>query len=453
VEKIYRGMIVWLKKVEIDRTVAWGLAYRLLEAISGPVTMIFVIVFFNPDLQGYFYTFKNLLNFQNFADLGLGIVIVQFAGHEFSRLSLTKDGFLIGDGQALSRLQSLAKFATRWFFLAGVLFVIVIIPIGHFIFKRPVSHDIAWVYPWMAVAFFTGLGLLFVPVLSLLEGCHQVASVYKIRLARVAGINSFCWLSIFLGLKLWSLAIYTISGILVALLLLLWKYQPFLKQIFFSEGKGQKIEWGKEVLPMQWRLACSSVIGGYLSFSLFTPVLFYYHGPVLAGRMGMTWAIVSALSASSIMVVYTKAPAFAALIARKDYLALDRLFFRSVFGTLILCAVGSVALLGLISCLNYFNVVAATRLLPLKTIAILLLATIFWQVSFAQAIYLRAHKREPFFWLSVISGLLIAISTFVFGKKFGAAGIAWGYLIIVLFFVIPLGTFVWLRCRKMWHKG
>jgi hypothetical protein len=80
---------------------------------------------------------------------------------------------------------------------------------------------------------------------------------------------------------------------------------------------------------MQWRIALSWV-SGYFIFQLFTPVLFAYQGAVVAGQMGMSLSIATALNTLALAWINTKAPMFGLLIARGEFAALDRLFFRSL---------------------------------------------------------------------------------------------------------------------------
>src|SRR6266850_5266887 len=101
-----------LKRFEIDRAVFFGLLSRIWGLAAGGVTAILIATYFSPELQGYFYTFTTILALQVFAELGLGTVAVQFASHEWSKLSLDKSGHIVGDKDALSRLISIARVIT-----------------------------------------------------------------------------------------------------------------------------------------------------------------------------------------------------------------------------------------------------------------------------------------------------------------------------------------------------
>jgi len=202
---------------------------------------------------------------------------------------------------------------------------------------------------------------------------------------------------------------------------------------------------------MQWRIALSW-LSGYFVFSLFTPVLFHYHGAVVAGQMGMTWSLVGALSGISSTWVMTKAPRFGMLIAKKEYGRLDRLFFRLTIVSFGVASCGAVAIWTTFYLLYAFDYPLSTRLLPPLPMGMFLLATVLMQISYPQSTYLRAHKREPFVGLSVVSGALIGLSTWLLGSRYAAIGVATGYLAVVALFSIPVGTIIWYRCRARWHS-
>ena len=74
-------------------------------------------------------------------------------------------------------------------------------------------------------------------------------------------------------------------------------------------------------------------------------------------------------------------------------------------------------------------------------------------IVFNQAIYLRAHKKEPFLFLGVLSMLLGPLVLFFLGRPYGALGITAGFFFSSLFIGCPLATFVFLRKRREWHKA
>jgi hypothetical protein len=171
--------------LNIDRAVFFAIIGRVWAIFSGLLTSYLVIKFFSPTIQGYYYTFLSLLAFQVFAELGLGVVISTFASHEWEKLALNNDGNVVGSRSAKSRLISLGRFSAQWYLVASI-FTTLALTLGGFIFFGLTSgkDELIWAGPWIATCIITGLNLYFVPILSLLEGCNQVANIYFYRLAQ-----------------------------------------------------------------------------------------------------------------------------------------------------------------------------------------------------------------------------------------------------------------------------
>jgi O-antigen/teichoic acid export membrane protein len=69
-----------------------------------------------------------------------------------------------------------------------------------------------------------------------------------------------------------------------------------------------------------------------------------------------------------------------------------------------------------------------------------------------EALYLRAHKQEKFLLNSVLGALLVAPSTYFLGRSYGAFGMVAGSLALGLFMGLPLGTYTFLKYRRIWHE-
>ena len=438
-----------LHKANVDRPVFFGLLSKTWSLAAVPVSLFLIAKFFSPVLQGYYYTFSTLLALQVFVELGLGTVLIQFVSHEWSFLRLETGGQIGGNEAALSRLTSLAQLAMKWY-LAGALIVIITVGGGGYLFFiRSVAHDIPWRAPWFALSLITGVSVCLVPAWSLLEGCNQLSSLYQFRFYQGVFSSISLWITILMGLKLWVLVIAGGVTVIASMLFIAWRYSVFFKQLLFRKPTGDVIKWQKDIFPMQWKIALSWV-SGYFSFSLFTPVLFRYHGPVIAGQFGMTWSIVCAIDRMSGVWLAPKAPQFGMLIARQEFEELNKRFWRVTrfFSWVVLMLSGCCWLL--VFTIHIFYPVLANRLLPPFTVGVLLMAQALAALSSPFSVYLRAHKQEPLLILSVATGVLTAISTVFLGKYYAATGMTLGYLLVNLI-TTPFVFLVWFRCQKAWH--
>lgn len=422
---------------------------KIWSLCAGLITTLLIAEFFSPEMQGYYYTFSSVLAFQVFAELGLGTVLTYYASHEWSKLALDRHGRVIGDAGALSRLTSLGWFALRWYVAAGAAMTLVLVIGGFGFFAMAGDQVFPWKAPWIVLCVVAGLTLCVVPIWALLEGCNQVSNVYTYRLIQFVAIGVAAWVAIYLGAGLWVASISGITGLLATMVPIGRRYGGFIRTILLSQPKGPRLNWRTDILPMQWRIALSWV-SGYFVFSLFTPVLFHYQGPVVAGQMGMTWALVGALMAVASSWVTPKAPTFGILIAQQKYSELDRQFRRIAAIVLAVTALGALAIWTLVFILNQLHHPFATRLLPPGSTGYLLLATIIVSASLPMATYLRAHKKEPLLALSVTSGLLTGIVVVILGKYYSAEGVAVGYLVVTAA-LTPFVALIWYRRRDEWH--
>ncbi len=433
----------------VDRAVFFAVAGRIWSLGAGLVTALLITVLFSPDMQGYYYTFNAVLALQILAELGLATVITSYASHEWAKLSIDQDGRLAGDADALSRLTSLGKFAVSWFLVASAIVVLVLAIGGIVFFASTADPAFAWRGPWIVLCVVTGINLCVLPLLALLEGCNQVSHVNAYRLVQYIACSVAGWMGIYFGAGLWVASIIGIVGLLAMTVTVGHRYGRFVATILLAHPKGPRLNWRADILPMQWRIAISWV-SGYLSFYLFTPVLFHFHGPIVAGQMGMTWAFVNALTSLASSWVMPKAPRFGILIAQRKYAELDQLFWRVTVNVLAVTIIGAVGIWGMVFLLNEFHYSFASRLLPPATTACLLLATIIVASTFPMSTYLRAHRKEPLMALSVTGGLLTGIAVVVLGKYYSAEGVAIGYLAVTAT-TTPLVVLIWRQLRAEWH--
>lgn len=438
-----------LKWMEVDRAVAFAVLSKVWSLFAGPVTLFFISIYLSPEVQGFFYTFLSLIALQSFVELGFYIVITQFASHEWANLKLDNERCIQGNPSSLSRLISLGRLVFKWYAGASAIFVLLVGAGGYVFLAQSPDPDVSWVRPWFALVLLSGFQLWIAPFISLLEGCNQVKVVNLFRLLQGIAVSCTLWLTMYLGAGLWMVMVGSSIGLLFSLFLLLVYYRKFFEPFFKGTGNAS-IDWRQEVWPMQWRLAVAGILN-YFLVSLYTPVIFHYHGSVEAGRMGMTWQLMVALSSLAMAWVATKVPRFGILISQKNFVALDRLFFKTSGVSLGVIGAGALVLWLVIYELNQFQHPMAERLLGPLPAGLFLLGAVLGQVSQCQSAYLRAHKKEPFLVLSIVYSLANGLLVWGLGRQWGALGASIGYLSAMSLICIPMGTVIWYRCRKKWH--
>jgi hypothetical protein len=288
-----------------------------------------------------------------------------------------------------------------------------------------------------------------IPVFAVLEGCGLVGQLARVRAIEGVFGSAALWLGLIFNARLYSAAFVVAATLIVDIVWLLATKVPFLKDVF-STPIQQAVHWGSEVWPFQWRVALSW-LGGYFIFQVFNPLAFAFFGAKVAGQFGMTITALQGMLAVAMTWLTTKMAPMARLIALKLYDELDRTFFRSLIRATAVQLLGYACFLSIAFYLNDRHFAVATRLLDIKGLILFSLATLcnfFWS---AFALYLRAHKREPYMVLSITSGLVTSASAAVMGKAFGPDGMAWAFFIVSAVLNLAVGIHIFRTCRAQWH--
>ena len=443
-----RNLISYI--TQIDKSTAYLALSRVLGMALGLLVTIFIVKKFTPDLQGYYYTFNSVLMLKIFFELGFSVVIVSFVSHEWPCVSLSEDGVLHGSSDSIKKLREIGSFARKWFQIAGIFAFLLLLVCGIFFFGAEKSSEgVNWFWQWATLSILTGTCVALTPVWAILEGCNQTIEVYKVRLFQSIITGPIICAGIYLNLELWIVAISPFIEIAACLYLLGFKYRKLLRTILYSMVETGSV-WRREMLPMQWRISLSW-IGGYLTFSAFTPILFHYQGPIVAGQMGMTWMYLGALTSLSSSWITPKLPVFGAHISTKNWGALDIEFWGTVKKITVVSIVIGSGMFFLLCVMSYLNISYAQRLLDIKTTGIFIIATIILCISLPFSTYLRAHKQEPLLKISLIGGIINVLLVWYLSIDYSANGAAIAYLMVTIL-QMPYIYSTWQQKRSDWHK-
>jgi hypothetical protein len=442
----------WMHRVlGVDRAVGFTVLARAWASSAGLVTVALIARFLSPAQQGYYYTFGSLVALQIVFELGFSFVILQLASHERSCLHISGDYEITGDPIAHARLASVLQKAVRWYSAGAVLVAVTLVPSGFYFFATHQHGDtVSWHLAWYLDAVMAALNFQLDPLLSFLEGCGYVAAVARLRFMQSVAGSLLAWGALATGHGLFAPSMM-LFGMASCSLLWLYRKRRLLLGLLRHDTGNNRIRWGEEVWPFQWRIAVSWA-SGYFLFSLFNPVLFAYRGAIEAGQMGMSLSLVNAIQAIAVSWVSTKSAPFGALIAGKKYHELDRIFSTALRQSFAVAIAG--ALIAWLGCvyINLQHLRFAQRLLPPTSLGILMICMVVNIIIFAQAYYLRAHKQEVFFLNSLIGALAVALSTFVVGRHYGAAGIVLSCC-IVNFGGLIWATYKFRKYRTLWHAA
>ncbi len=454
--KVSARWVVRLKHwTGLDRAIAYTLLARLWSVVAGVLNVLLIARFLTPSEQGYYYTFFSVVALQIVFELGFSFVVLQLAAHERAQLTFLPDGRVEGNAVAHSRLASVLQMSVRWYSLAGLLMAVALLPAGLYFFgiHQHAGAVVAWRLPWCLLVVAAMLAFQIDPIFSFLEGCGYIAQVAHRRLIQALLGSLLAWTALAAHQGLFSPAMVILGQVTVGLVYLFYSHVGrLLKNLLLYPVGENHVGWRREIWPFQWRIAISWLCG-YFIFNLFSPVLFAYQGPVVAGRMGMSLAISAAMGGAALAWMSTKASPFGDLIARRDIEALDKLFFRTLWQSTTLLTTSAMAFFVALLVGGHWVPKFAMRLLPPWSFALLLVTTIINHVVFSEALYLRAHKREPFLLTSVILSILVGCSIFPLARFWGANAVVVGYFMIGGLGGLGTGTYIFVTKRRQWHRA
>jgi hypothetical protein len=435
----------------LDRAIGFTVLARGWSTLAGVVTVLLIARFLTPAEQGYYYTFSSLVALQIVFELGFSFVILQTASHERAHLAISSTYEITGDPIAHARLASVIQKAVRWYSVAAILMAATLVPAGFWFFTthQHAGQPLFWRIPWCFAALAATLNFQLDPILSFFEGCGFVANVAGVRFAQAIAGSLFAWTALATHFGLFAPSMIMGGTALTSIVWLFGRRRFLLGLLTYRPGPN-RIHWRVEVWPFQWRIAISWMCG-YFIFQIFNPVLFAFKGPIAAGQMGMSLNVTAALQGVAVSWINTKSAPFGAMVARKEYAKLDHIFFRTLRQSIVVHMIGALAVWFSIIYINHAQIPLSQRLLSPVPFAFLLAATNINIAVFAEALYLRAHKREKFLLNSIFTALLAGSSTFFLGKLYGAQGMVIGYLAVTVCVSLGMGTRSFIKYRRIWH--
>jgi O-antigen/teichoic acid export membrane protein len=435
----------------LDKAVFITLMARAWSIFAGLSSIYFLTRFLTPELQGYYYTFASLITLQLFVELGLTYAIVQFSSHEMAALVWTPEGVVAGSAKEKRRLQSILYFATSWFVVGALIMVLFLVPLGlHFFDNAPLPigtsrQNIA--LPWVLLVCAASANIVITAFAAVLEGCGKVAEVATFRFYQALFSVITVWVVLSMGGHLFALPASSLMAGMVGLALLIFKHRLFFLDLYRCKIMLPGVSWRREILPFQWRIALSWS-SGFLIFNMFNPLLFANHGPVVAGQMGMSLQIISALNNAAMAWITTKIPTYGNLIATKQIAKLNTLFFRGLSQSFVFLIFSVASVLSIIFYLYILESSYTARVLPLTLLVILGIVCITNHIVFAEAAYLRAFKEEPFMIISLLNGLVTAFLAVFLIPPFGAAGAVFSYALGAVLIALGGGTLIFIQKFK-----
>ena len=423
------------------------LANSVWAIVRGPIMLLLIPLFLSDIDQGFWFTFGSIAAFSVLANLGFTTIIAQFSAHEYAYLKFNKEGELEGDAAHLDRIVSLFRFIFKWVSFIVVIAFPIILLVGGFILNTHGNIG-DWIIPWIIYVIVSGGNFFVSFFLCFFEGCDKITKIQLSRFVASVVTTVAQIVLLVLDFSLYALAISALLGLIANVFLLGFGFKKAIVQMF-KHKLGHKCQWMKEFMQLFWRYALNT-IAGFLIFQIFTPITFIMFGPVEAGRVGITLALVQACFSIAMVWIGVISPRMNMAAAKGEWKTMDRLLYKNLSLSLVTYVIGGVSILGGYAILiNHWSILE--RFLPLLPLGILVLTYFLQVIIGGTAVYGRAHKIEPYMVPALVSSAISLIVTFISVFLLPIEFIFLGFLVSNIVNVTIMIVLHFTR-RQIWHE-
>jgi hypothetical protein len=182
---------------------------------------------------------------------------------------------------------------------------------------------------------------------------------------------------------------------------------------------------------------------------MYTPVMFYFYGPVEAGKVGLSITLWMAVFSISNSWIYAIIPKLNIHISQKRWKELDVLFYKHLLFASITFLMGALAVFVVISVFRG-RLEIINRLSDNTSLFFLGVAWFLQIIVNSLAVYLRSHKKEPLVVPSLVSAVYIVIGTMLCAKYLPAEYFFLAYL-SSYFWGLPWVLYIFIKNKKEWQ--
>lgn len=441
---------VSIKKFQRNKAILLSVLSTGTIGFSGLISTVFAANYLDGNQLGYYYTFISLASIKVLADLGLNVVVISAISHKTSSITFLDGGKIKGKINEINFIINLSRFAIKWYFLAGIFSSLLIFHIGKILFEsKEIFEIISWSTPWLCFSIIIGINLAISPIYSILEGCNQTHFVYQIKIYSATISIVLAYISFANGADLMTCSILMGAEIIFGVIAVIFSYKNFYWKIFITINRKKDIKWKENILPMQWRIAISW-ISGYLTFHLFVPLIFHFDNPITAGKMGISLAIVNGITSIAVSLIAPQFPRMGKLISTNNSENINNLFIKNLRLIILYSIISALTILFLIWNTDSINQEIKHKIIKPNELTILLIPVYLQILSLPFSSYLRAHKKEPLYFVSLLSGIFTLLAIFYGVREYSTLGVVIGYS-IVSFIQFPIVIYIWFINKKKWY--
>jgi hypothetical protein len=318
-------VVALTRRIASNRALQYTALNQCVRLLLGPAVLIALPIFLTAEELGFWYAMTGVAAILAFADMGLSTAVLQFSAHEHasSRMPDTSP-----NARAI-RQDALLVFALRRIGRICLVGVPVVFLIGAWSMGRSHGEAIpSWLLPWASFCIASALALMVSVMLAFREGRDGVWIVQRLRAGMSFVTLAMTIAGAALGLGIWTLALASLATSLLGFGALANGNSLGILRLRTVPAEAVRA-WSKEMSTILTRFSLSWV-GGYIMFQMFAPIAIYFQGPVLAGRVGLTVSIFTAISSLANVWLLFRLPLISKAIALKNAPLLRRVFLSGL---------------------------------------------------------------------------------------------------------------------------
>jgi O-antigen/teichoic acid export membrane protein len=416
---------------------------RVWQAIAGPLTIVFLIRALNPNEQGVYSVLTSVMGIQLFFELGLLNVLISQAGHLASEIHSNQP-------ESSQRLGNLSRVSQHWFLVASLMYAIVAIAFGWRAIVDKTTTS-GWQGPLVFLSLAAAGTVALSPRMAILEGAGFRDAIYRMRLIQMVLGAIVVWGALLAGFKLWALVASATVQFACCAVVSQFQHRDFFSRLTDSSSsmswQGSGFAWFREVFPLQWRVAVSS-IAYHIATQFFSVILIRYQSEADAGKLGMTMTITMAIQGMALTWIQTKFSLVSGLHGTGDREGAGTMWRRSAIISTLLLVGAMIVVTGAISLLPLANRGWENRFIEPWQLLVLAAGCLANHWIALQGFYVLARKGRPFLPACLIGFASTALAVYFGGRFYGISGIVIGYALTMGLVTLPLHSLSYLAYRR-----
>lgn len=432
----------------IERGVYSNFTLRILQVFIQLAVILLIANYFSSVQLGYYYVLNSYAGLSVFFELGITFVVMQTAAHEGA--SLSKEDFYTSNHK-VQRLASLFNFALKWFTVTSLLFILFITCTAGFFFSGKAADSVNWKFPLFILTLAISISLFINGLYSFFEGCRFIYEVSVLKITQNLLFIVLFFLFLVNGAGLFAYGLSFITSIAITLIILT-RLQLFkvIKNIFKHRMNEIRLNWMKDIFPLQWRFALST-ISGFFIFQIMNLFTFKYQGAIISGKLGLTLSIVNGLTTVSMVWFGSRAPLLASMVANRRIENFQALFNKTLLSSILTHLLLAMFFFAFkFYFIDNLKLFFANKLLDNVTIAILILNTFINIIIFGIATYCRSNRQEPFLYSSLFGAFINASLSYFILKYFNVQVFCIAFLLTNLLIGIPWAIYLYKKSHSLY---